>query len=234
TAAAGAAVASNPRDRGSAQACPGPVNQHLEGLAVADRQIGQHLAVDLDARPLQATDEAAVRQPALPGRGVDPGDPQPAEIPLPLAPVPEGVGQRLEDLFIRRPEGLALATVVAPGELENLLMAAALPRAAPDTRHEFPSSINRSGTGEQAPEPAGIRTIHVTRPAQAPLAVHRLLRQQVRPVGPLHLPLARPGPLETLPRTAVRLHLGHRDPPYRVSALGARIIDMLRPSMVGG
>src|SRR5690606_28734867 len=130
---------------------------------------------------------------------VDAGDPQAAEIALALPPVPVRVRERLQHLLVGGPEGLALAPVVAAGKLENLLMAAALPRAALDARHQNPSSLDRSGAREQPLEAAGVGWIQVTRPPQAPLAVHRLLGQQVRAVAALVLPLAGRGLPEALP-----------------------------------
>src|SRR5690606_26890640 len=62
-----------------------------------------------------------------------------------------GVGQRLQDLLVGGPEGLALTAVVAAGQLENLLMAAALPRAAPYTRHANFLPLRTASVGPDTP-----------------------------------------------------------------------------------
>ena len=55
----------------------------------------QHLAVELDAGRLQPGDKPAVGDAVLADRGIDPLDPQPAEVPLLLPAVAIGVAQRL-------------------------------------------------------------------------------------------------------------------------------------------
>ena len=73
-----------------------------ERLGLADREVGQHLAVELDARPLQPVDELRIGQAVLAHAGVDALDPQAAEIALLVAPVAIGVAQRLLDLLDAR------------------------------------------------------------------------------------------------------------------------------------
>ena len=86
---------------------------------VVDGQVGQDLAVDLDTGGLEALDEAVVGHPLGAGRGVDPLDPQLAEVALVLAPVVVAVDQRVGDLLLRLAvEPRALAAVAA-GALED-------------------------------------------------------------------------------------------------------------------
>ena len=61
---------------------------------VADREVGEDLAVDVDLGALQAGDEPRVRDVVLTTRGVDAHDPQPAELALACAAVAEGVVAR--------------------------------------------------------------------------------------------------------------------------------------------
>src|SRR5690606_30942309 len=99
-------------------------DQLMKRLLIPHGQIGQHLAVDLDSRLLQARNEAAVRQAVLAGRGVDPGDPKLPKLPLAHPAVAVGVHQRLHHLLVGRTEELALASPIPLGELENLFMTA--------------------------------------------------------------------------------------------------------------
>src|SRR6185436_14766873 len=61
-----------------------------EGGGIVHGELGQLLAVQLDLRHLEGVDERSVRQPVFPGRGVDPLDPQAAEVPLLVAPIAPG------------------------------------------------------------------------------------------------------------------------------------------------
>src|SRR3989475_5435553 len=70
-----------------------------EGLGLADRQIGHHLAVDVDPGELYAVHELRVGQPVLARSGIDALDPQSAEIALSVAAVAVGIAQPLLDLF---------------------------------------------------------------------------------------------------------------------------------------
>ena len=57
----------------------GLVDERLEACGVLDGEIGQHLAVDLDAGLVEAVDKSAVGQPVLAHGRVDALDPQRAE-----------------------------------------------------------------------------------------------------------------------------------------------------------
>ena len=65
-------------------------------FGVVDGEIGQCLAVELDAGDLQALHQLRIRQLVLAGRGIDARDPQPAELPLPLLAALVGVGHRAD------------------------------------------------------------------------------------------------------------------------------------------
>src|SRR5919198_659233 len=74
----------------------GALGKASEGLAVADGDVGQHLAVQLEAGLLDPVHEARVGQAVLAGGGIDARDPQPAEVPLAVAAVAVRVLVRLE------------------------------------------------------------------------------------------------------------------------------------------
>src|SRR5690606_4987343 len=62
-----------------------------DGVLVGDGQVGQHLAVALDAGGSEAGHEHAVARAVLAARGVDALDPQPPEVALAGPPVAVGV-----------------------------------------------------------------------------------------------------------------------------------------------
>src|SRR5262245_55223986 len=70
-------------------------HERCESLRLMDRQVRQHLAVDLDAGLVQAVDEAAVGQAVLAGGGVDALHPQRPEVALARLAVAIGILQRL-------------------------------------------------------------------------------------------------------------------------------------------
>src|SRR5919204_1382731 len=127
---------------GSGRRLSGGIGKSAEGLGVADGDVGQHLAIQLDAGELQAVDERPVAQTVLPGRGVDPHDPQAAEVALAGAPVAIRVGVGLHDRFLGAlVVGVRLAAE-ALGALERRLALLARVDRALDPRHEpSPSSF---------------------------------------------------------------------------------------------
>src|SRR5690606_4047162 len=80
------------------------------------------LAIDLDARLVQAVDEAAIGQAVLAGSRVDALDPQGAEIALAVLAVAVGVLQRLFDRLLGDADGVLATTVKALGGLQDLLV----------------------------------------------------------------------------------------------------------------
>src|SRR3546814_9899494 len=78
--------------RGSGrQGRPRLVDDLLERLRLADRQVREDLAVELDAGELQAVHEHRIGHAVLPPAGVDALDPQRAEVALSVAAVTVGV-----------------------------------------------------------------------------------------------------------------------------------------------
>src|SRR4051794_1843970 len=63
----------------------GGIGKSAEGLGVAHGDVGQDLAVEVDAGELQAVDEGAVAHVVLARGGVDAHDPQAAEVALAVA-----------------------------------------------------------------------------------------------------------------------------------------------------
>src|ERR1700741_2843204 len=59
----------------------------LKGLGLADRDVGQHLTVEVEPGQFDPVHELRVGQPVLPRTGIDPLYPQGSEIALAVAPV---------------------------------------------------------------------------------------------------------------------------------------------------
>src|SRR5512134_1712512 len=100
---------------------PGRLHQRAEALGVARRDVGQGLAVQLHARPLEPGHELAVAHVVRPRRRVDAHDPQAAEVALLAlaADVREVAGA--VDRLLRGPVELALVEEVALGQAKDLL-----------------------------------------------------------------------------------------------------------------
>ena len=81
------------------------------------RQIGHHLAVDLDPGLQDTVHELRVGEAVLARRGVDALDPQAAERTLLVAPVAVGILQALLDLLDADAERRLGAATIALGEL---------------------------------------------------------------------------------------------------------------------
>src|SRR5262249_2821439 len=106
----------------------GLLRELRERVGVADREVGEHLAVELDVGRLQPGDELVVREAVRAGAGVDPNDPEPPERALAVLAVAVRVDERVLDLLLRVLVVRALEAPVALGLLENL--AARLARLA--------------------------------------------------------------------------------------------------------
>ncbi len=107
----------------------------VECARVADRNVGQHFAVETYAGLGKAMDEASVRDPARSRSSIDPLDPETAEVPLAGPAIAVGVLEILLDPLDGCPESVLLATACALSRLQNLAVAAACGHACRDSRH---------------------------------------------------------------------------------------------------
>src|SRR6266516_2210283 len=92
-----------------------------EGRRAGDRELGQALAVEGDAGVFQAVDQLSVGHAVLAGGGVDPDDPEAAEIAFLPAPADEGVFERRVDRLFRGAVQLTLVGVVSLRQPEQFL-----------------------------------------------------------------------------------------------------------------
>src|SRR5258706_1610786 len=126
----------------------GGLHELREGRGIGGREIGERLAVELHARPLEARHELAVAQLLGPRGGVDADDPEAPEIALLAAPADEREVARAVHRLLRGPIGLALVEEVALGQSQELLPP--LPSLAPplDSRHRRRPFEGLAGSGQ--------------------------------------------------------------------------------------
>src|ERR1017187_2949299 len=115
---------SHAHHKGSARA-GAPVDQGFEGLRLADGQLGQHFAVDVNAGGQKAADKSAVGQTVLANRCIDALDPKGAEIALSELAADIGVLHRTVDGGVGRRDIVLAAAIKAFGLLEDALPAKA-------------------------------------------------------------------------------------------------------------
>ena len=89
------------------------IDERLEGVRFADGDVGQNLAVDLDAGLVQAVDEAAVGEAFFTHGGVDALDPQGAEVALLNLAVAIGVLAGLLDRLARDANRILATAAIA-------------------------------------------------------------------------------------------------------------------------
>src|SRR5271154_2367036 len=121
--------------RSGARRLAGDLGETSERVGVAHGDVGEHLAIELDAGQGQAVHELRVAHAVDARSGVDAGDPQPAEVALAVAPVAVGVRVGLQQRLL----GALVVGVRLAAEALGLLEygAALLARAdgALDARH---------------------------------------------------------------------------------------------------
>src|SRR5581483_10390210 len=199
-----------------------------ERLRVADREVSEHLPVELDAGLRTPVHELVVRQPVRAGGRVDTRDPEPAEVPLLDLPVAIGVDERPIHLLLRI---AVVGALPAPVPLRLLEDAAALllrVDRALDARHLAPPlqhlahglDVARCNFGGLAPALPS-----------AGAALNQMARRR-RPVPPSPQQLPCPRHLEALrrPRGAFSSSASRFTPAFFV---GPSTITMLRPSRSG-
>lgn len=107
---------------GCRQGCPGGVYHGLEVFVVANRQVTEHLAIDLDIGQIQSVDQLAVGEASVARGGVDPRDPKPAHIATALAAVSVSIRQGLEHSLVSSLVQLAPGRALPFGQSKHLLM----------------------------------------------------------------------------------------------------------------
>src|SRR5262249_62319018 len=104
--------------RGGIQRGARRTGDRLERFRLPDREIGQHLAVEVEPGELNAVHELRVGQAMLARAGIDALDPQGAEVAFAVASVSVGIAQRLFDLLDGDTISGAAATAVSFGKIK--------------------------------------------------------------------------------------------------------------------
>jgi len=191
------------------------LRDRLKRLGLADRDVREHFAVEIDTGELDAVHELRIGQAVLASTGVDALDPQGAKVALAVAPVAIGVAQPLLDLFDRDAVGRAAAPAVTLGELEDLLVASVGRNPAFDACQGSPPQVRHIGQHE-----LGIALLQDLRAARLAFRLLVLADQPVAFVGVGHFDLAGGGAAKPLLRTALCLELGHPNIRIRLAAPG--------------
>src|SRR5205814_8996878 len=97
-------------------------DDRLERRRLANREIGQDLAIYHDPRPAEADDQAAVRHAERANGCIEPLDPQCAEGPLAALAVPIGILLRALDCLLGDADRVLAAAVIALRGFEDLLV----------------------------------------------------------------------------------------------------------------
>src|SRR6266478_9247693 len=178
-----------------------------ERRRIGDRQLRQHLAIEVDARLLERRHELRVREPDLAARGVDPHDPEGSRLALLLLAAAVGEGARSQDSFSGGLVELATSAEVALRLLEDLLAPSARLRSTFCPWHS-PTPLG-SQLRDEHPQAGLVRFVDHLGLAQLAAALGILALELVLLPAARALELARARPLEPLSRPALRLHLRH-------------------------
>src|SRR6476659_4578441 len=157
---------------GSVEGLASGRDERAEGGGLADREVGEDLAVDIHLRGLQAGDELRVRHLVLAARGVDAHAPEAPELTFARAPVTVRIPERVHDLLVRSLEVAAARTGVAPRRGEDC---PAVLLSVDGTLHACHVAL----LSEQALDPLAILTGDLGQAAEPARAARRLLLEQV-------------------------------------------------------
>src|SRR5688572_26596799 len=181
------------------------LRSHLgERCGLGGGQVGQHLAVDRDARRLESAHQLRVGEPVFARGGVNPDDPQPAIVALLLLPADEGVLAGGIDRFLRGAIQLALGLVEAFGARQQLLALGAADGSSLYAWHGEFLFIR-----QHPPQFRRILLGHFPGAAHLPLRLRRLARENVALEGARPDDLTCPGLLEALGGAPMCFQLRH-------------------------
>jgi hypothetical protein len=111
----------------------GSLNQPSKGVTITDRQVGQDLAVDLDAGLVEASNEAIIGEAVLATGGVNAGYPEAAKLPLAVPPMHIGVVKTVNEGFAGPLEEAVPNTSMTSSLGDDLLVPSLLDNASLDS-----------------------------------------------------------------------------------------------------
>src|SRR6476646_7729963 len=215
----------------------GDLNQRSEGGRVADRDLGEVLAIHLDASGLEPLDQPVVRDVVGAGRSVDPGDPQLAELALAGTPVTVGIGQRMQLLlfgFAIQARPLTAVTLRCLEYCAALLLRVycALHACHESLPISLGSCTGSSSAVQQLLDAGLVVGRHLGATIEPTGALGRLMLEQVPTVGLLAHDLAGPGQPEPLGSAAMGLRLWHMSSFSSALRLSLRVVPPRAPGSV--
>src|SRR5581483_11466752 len=199
----------------------------VEGRLVANGEVREHLAVDVDVGALEARHERAVAHAELAHRRVDARDPQRAELPFLLPAVAVGILPGLHQGLLRDPVDVLAAAAEAFGLLEDLLVARARRYSTLDSRHgALLRRVRQHGADRRR-----VGLIDMAHLAHVALTLGALLRQDMALVGARALDAAAAAHLEALGGAALGLHLRHSTAPRFSLTPGGSLRERFMPRL---
>src|SRR5713101_135179 len=201
TSAARESVTALGREAGLGFLCDGRKGRH-----VMYRKIGEHLAIDGEARLVQPVDQRAVGHSAQTRRGVDAGDPQRAELTLLFAPAAIGVLTGLDDRLLGGAEDFAPGIEIALCLLENFLVPPARDDTAFNSCHVL--ILLTLCVRQQLFDAFHVGLVNLHLAAQLTLTLAGLFRQDMTTVGLTAFEAIRRF-AKTLRRSPFSFQLGH-------------------------
>src|SRR5450631_3963522 len=172
---------------------------------VEHREVGEDLAIHVDAGLLQARHELAVRDTRLAGARVDAGDPERAEFALPVAAVAIGVLPRLHHRFLGDAVDVLAAAAETLGLVEHLLVA----RARRDSAFYAWHVGGSSGIGKHLLHVAEVGRMDRRGSAQLALVLGGSLGEDVALARRVSFDRAAAADPKALGGATLGLHLGH-------------------------
>src|SRR6185437_2083507 len=196
----------------------GPFDDPGERGLLEHREVGENLAVHLDAGLLQARDELAVREARLTATRVDARDPESAELALLVAAVAVGVLPRAHHRFLGDAVYVLAAAAVTLGLLDDLLVA----RARRDSTF-YAGHGGYLGVGKHRLHVPQVGRIDPRGAAQLTLVLGCTLGEDVALARLVALDRAAAADPKALGGATLGLHLGHGCPPSIGAAGGGTL-----------
>ena len=171
--------------------------------------IGEHLAIQRDASLVKSVNELAVGQPMIPGRRIDPYDPQASEVPFPVSSITVGIGQRFFNCHTGLTNEVLSPTPITGSlgkEIFSFLSGVNRPFYSGHLLTPFSLNLN---IGDQFPDILLVSSVNQGAGSKAALPLLILAGQDVAGIGSPPLDFAGPGLAETLGCSPVCFDLGH-------------------------
>ena len=171
--------------------------------------IGEHFAIQRDASLIKPVNELAVGQPMIPGRRVDPYNPQASEVPFPVTSITVGIGQRFFDRHTGLTNEVLSPTPITGGlgkEILSFLSGVNRPFYSGHLLTPFSLHLN---IGDQFPDVLLVSSVNQGAGSKAAFPLLIFAGQDVAGIGSPPLDFAGPGLAETLGCSPVCFDLGH-------------------------